>query len=432
MPGAHLPCLANEDGAIMAIRKAVVLAAGEGKRLRPLTYTRPKCMIQLAGKPILQHVLENLKSVGVNDAAVLVKYKKEEITGYFAANPIEGMKLTFIDQGENYGTAAAFGYADGFASETFYGVAGDIITEASALKKLGEEAKGEVTAALHAVEDAREYGTAIVKHGKIDSFEEKAEKPKSNLANCSLYVFEPSIFKKIKALKKSARGEYEITDLLIGAAAVEISDYWQDMGMPWQLFSANEFLLSKLRDNRDRVENCTIRGKIIMEKDAEVHDSVIEGNVYIGAGSYVGPHAYIRGTTSIGKNCGIGDSTTIKNSIIFDHVNAKHLTYIGDSIIGSNCNFGAATQIANYRFDAGHIKAVVNDVVIDTKRNKLGAIIGDNVKMGVLTSVMPGKIIGDGCWVDAGTVVKENIERKTHVVLHQAITKKKMDAADLD
>lgn len=411
----------------MAIRKAVVLAAGEGKRLRPLTYTRPKCMIQLAGKPILQHVLENLKSAGVNEAAIVVKYKKEAITDYFKAAPIPGMKLSFIEQGDRYGTAAAFGYAEEFANETFFGVAGDIITEASALKKLGEKAEGEVTAALHAVEDAREYGTAIVKDGKISAFEEKVEKPKSNLANCSLYVFEPSIFKKISGIKKSTRGEYEIIDLLKGATAVEISDFWLDMGMPWQIFTANEFLLSKLPDNRDRVENCTVRGKIVMEKGAEVHDSVIEGNVYIGEGSYVGPHAYIRGTTSIGKDCGIGDSTTIKNSIIFEHVNAKHLTYIGDSIIGSGCNFGAATQIANYRFDAGHIHAVINDVVIDTKRNKLGAIIGDNVKMGVLTSVMPGKIIGDGCWIDAGVVVHENIERKTHVILHQALTKKKLE-----
>ncbi|MCX6772654.1 MAG: sugar phosphate nucleotidyltransferase [Candidatus Micrarchaeota archaeon] len=409
------------------IKKAVVLAAGEGKRLRPLTYTRPKCMIQLAGKPILQHVLENLNSVGVKEAAIVVKYKKEFITEYFSKNPVDNMKLTFIEQGEKYGTAAAFAEATEFASEKFFGVAGDIITEASALRRLADGAKGDVTVALHAVEDAREYGTAVLKGGKIAAFEEKVEKPKSNLANTSLYVFEPSVFKKISALPKSPRGEYEITDILKGATAVEIKEYWLDMGMPWQLFSANEFLLASLPDNRDRVENCTIRGKIVMEKDAEVHDSVIEGNVYIGAGSYVGPHAYIRGTTSIGRDCGIGDSTTLKNSIIFDHVNAKHLTYIGDSIIGSNCNFGAATQIANYRFDAGHIKAVVNDVVIDTNRNKLGAIIGDNVKMGVLCSVMPGKMIGDGSWIDAGTVVKENIERKTHVILHQAITKKKLE-----
>ncbi|MCX8195083.1 MAG: sugar phosphate nucleotidyltransferase [Candidatus Micrarchaeota archaeon] len=412
----------------MAIKKAVVLAAGEGKRLRPLTYTRPKCMIQLAGKPILQHVLENLKSAGVCEAAVVVKYKKEAITDYFNANPIEGLKLTFIEQGEKYGTAAAFGYAESFATETFFGVAGDIITEASALKKLGEAAEGEVTAALHAVDDAREYGTAVVREGKIVSFEEKAERPKSNLANCSLYVFEPSIFRRLKHLKKSSRGEYEITDVLKGATAVQIEEYWLDMGLPWQLFSANEFLLSKLPPtSTDKVENTTIRGKLVMEKNVEVHDSVIEGNVYIGEGSYVGPHAYIRGTTSIGRKCGIGDSTTVKNSIIFDHVNAKHLTYIGDSIVGSNCNFGAATQIANFRFDAGHIHAVVNDVTIDTKRTKLGAIIGDNVKMGVLSAVMPGKMIGDGCWIDAGVVVKENVERRTHVVLHQAITKKKLE-----
>jgi tetrahydrodipicolinate N-succinyltransferase len=69
----------------------------------------------------------------------------------------------------------------------------------------------------------------------------------------------------------------------------------------------------------------------------------------------------------------------------------------------------------------------VNDVTIDTRRNKLGAIIGDNVKMGVLSAVMPGKIIGDGCWVDAGVVVKENVERKTHLILHQALTKQKLE-----
>ncbi len=410
-----------------SIRKAVVLAAGEGKRLRPLTYTRPKCMIQLAGKPILQHVLENLNAVGVKEAAVVVKYKKEAITEYFSKNPVDGMGLSFIEQGERYGTAAAFGEAESFATETFFAVAGDIITEASALKRLAEGAQGEVTAALRAVEDAREYGTALVKDGKISGFEEKVEKPKSNLANCSLYVFEPSVFKRIRELKKSARGEYEIIDVLKGATAVQISEYWLDMGMPWQLFSANEFLLSKLPEKKGKIENSVVRGKIIMEKGAEVHDSVIEGNVYIGENSYVGPHAYIRGTTSVGRDCGIGDSTTLKNSIIFDHVNAKHLTYIGDSIVGSNCNFGAATQIANYRFDAGHIHAIVNDVTIDTQRNKLGAIIGDNTKMGVLTSVMPGKIIGDGCWVDAGVVIKENVDRKTHLILHQAITKKRLD-----
>ncbi len=411
----------------MAVKKAVVLAAGEGKRLRPLTYTRPKCMIQLAGKPILQLVLENLAKAGVNESFVIVKYKKGAITDYFSKNPVKGMKLSFIEQGEKYGTAAALGCAQGKVDEPFFGVAGDIITEPSALQTLAKQAQGEVSAALRQVDDAREYGTAVVKQGKIQAFEEKVQNPKSKLANCSLYVFEPSVFGKMKELKKSTRGEYEIIGLLSGATAVEIKDYWLDMGMPWQLFAANEFLLSKLPEKKEKIENCTVKGKVIMEKGSEVYDSYLEGNIYIGKGTTIGPHAYVRGTTSIGRNCGIGDSTTLKNSIIFDHVNAKHLTYIGDSIVGSGCNFGAATQIANYRFDAGSIKAKVNDVVIDTKRNKLGAIIGDNVKMGVHCSVMPGKMIGDSCWIDAGVVVRENIESKTHLMLQQQVDKKKLE-----
>ncbi|MEM4348298.1 MAG: sugar phosphate nucleotidyltransferase [Candidatus Anstonellaceae archaeon] len=416
----------------MAIRKAVVLAAGEGRRLRPLTYTRPKCMIQLAGKPILQHVLENLALVGVREAAVIVKYKKEAITEYFAANPIPSLKLHFIQQGEKYGTAAAFGEAESFADDVFFGVAGDIITEAAALQKLAAEAEGEITAALKRVDEPQEYGTAVVENGKIAGFEEKVQNPKSNLANCSLYVFEPTVFRKIKEVKKSPRGEYEIVDLLIGAKAVQIENYWLDMGMPWQLFSANEFLLSKLPEKKGKIENSIIKGKVYMESGAEIHESVLEGDVYIGQNTHIGPHAYIRGTTSIGRDCDIGDSTTVKNSIIFDKVNAKHLTYIGDSIVGSNCNFGAATQIANFRFDEGNIKALVNDVVIDTKRTKLGAIIGDNTKMGVLSAVMPGRMIGDGCWIDAGVVVKENVERHTHVILHQAISKKKIGQNHVD
>jgi len=414
----------REQNNTMAIKQAVVLAAGEGKRLRPLTYTRPKCMIQLAGKPILAHVLENLKAAGAREATIVVKYKKETIMDYFSKKDF-GLKLNFVEQGEKYGTAAAFLCAEGFVTDTFFAVAGDIITEASALKRLASEHEGEVSACLKAVEDASEYGTAVLKAGRISSFEEKAKKPKSSLANCSLYAFEPSVFAKMRQVAPSKRGEYEVVDVLGGANAIEISEYWLDMGMPWQLFDANEFLLSKMQEKSGKVENSTVKGRLIMEEGAVIHDSYIEGTVYVGANSYVGPHAYIRGTTAIGENCGIGDSTTLKNSIIFDSVNAKHLTYIGDSIVGSGCNFGAATQVANFRFDALSIKAVVNDVVIDTKRKKLGAIIGDGVKTGVLSSIMPGKMVGDNCWVGAGVVVEQNVERNTHVMLRQDLQFKK-------
>ena len=195
------------------------------------------------------------------------------------------------------------------------------------------------------------------------------------------------------------------------------------MGLRWQLFDANKFLLEKTGEKKDKsqIENSTIKGKVILEPGAKILDSYVEGPLYVGANTIIGPHAYIRGTSSIGRNCCIGDSTTIKNSIIFDNVNAKHLSYIGDSIVGEGCNFGSATQIANFRFDAGSVKAKVEDVIIDTRRNKLGAIIGDGVKMGVLSSVMPGKMIGDHCWIGANVMVKENVERNTLVELEQKL-----------
>ncbi|MBM3229023.1 glucose-1-phosphate thymidylyltransferase [Candidatus Parvarchaeota archaeon] len=420
----------------MAIKKAVILAAGEGKRLRPLTSTRPKCMIHIAGKPILHHVLDSLREAGVSQAVVVVKYLPHTIKDYFN-NKDCGVELEFVVQGDKYGTAAAFGCACGKFKEAFYALAGDIITEPSAFKKLSsahqqEQSKqggAQITAALKLVQNPQEYGLAKVKGDYIESFAEKPKIPTSNLANCSLYVFEPSVFSLIDKVKPSPRGEYEITDVLKSAKvrACIIDEYWLDMGLPWQLFAANEFLLSKMpAKNLGLVENSTIKGRLILGKNSRVLHSYIEGTVYVGDNCEIGPHAYIRGTTSIGNNCSIGDSTTIKNSIIFDNVNAKHLSYIGDSIVGEGCNFGAATQIANFRFDAGAIKATVNDIIIDTNRNKLGAIIGDKCKFGVLCSIMPGKCVGDGCWIGANVMVEADVPGNTWLSLKQDLVSRQV------
>ena len=412
----------------MAITTAVVLAAGQGSRLHPLTYTRPKCMIQLAGKPILHHVLSNLKAAGVKRAVVIVGYMEQTVRDYFAANDT-GIKLEFITQGAKYGTAAAFAEGSKAVDSTFFAVAGDVITMPAALKQLASGHQGELSALLKEVEHPEHYGIATVKDGWLASFAEKpASPPAKALVNCSLYVMEPSISPALSAVKKSSRGEYEMTDVLKSqkVKAVITSEYWLDMGMPWQLFNANEFLLSQLPEKRGLITNSTVKGKVYMEEGAQIIDSYVEGPLYVGAHTIIGPHAYVRGVSSIGAHCSIGDSTTVKNAILFDHVNAKHLTYIGDSVVGSGCNFGAATQIANFRFDAGSIKAKVEDVVIDTQRNKLGAIIGDEVKMGVLCSVMPGKMIGDHCWIGANVMVSENVERYTHVQLEQKLSKTKI------
>lgn len=414
----------------MAIEEAVVLAAGQGKRLQPLTLTRPKCMVQLAGKPILHHMLANLQDAGVKTAYVVVNYKQDCVRKYFARRDLGlKIKIEFIEQGKKYGTAAAFAEAEGKVAGTFFAVAGDVITTADTLRALAKSAEGMVSAVFTETDNIEGYGIAHVKGDYLDKLEEKpANPPPSALVNCSLYVFSPQIFAELKKVKPSVRGEYEVTDVLKAqkVRAVITNDFWLDVGMPWQLFAANEYLISRMPEKKGKIEGSTIKGKIVMEEGAEIINSYIEGPLYLGAHSKIGPHAYIRGCTSIGEHCEIGDSTTIKNSIIFDHVNAKHLAYIGDSVIGEGCNFGAGTQIANFRFDSGHIKAKVNDVVIDTRRRKLGAILGDNVKMGILSSVMPGRMIGDGAWIGANVMVVENVESRTHLQIRQDLVSTKL------
>ncbi|MCX6776952.1 MAG: sugar phosphate nucleotidyltransferase [Candidatus Micrarchaeota archaeon] len=408
--------------------KGVILVAGEGKRLKPLTHTRPKCMIPVAGRPILSHVLENLKNAGIVDVVIVVNYLRHKIIDEFGNGSKIGMRIKYAVQEKMRGTADAFLAAEDMIDDTFVGIAGDIITESSAIKKLISSHDSEMTIGLKRVDDVSNYGVAELERGKIVKFEEKPKTRRSGLANCSMYVMNESLFSKMKSLRLSKRGEYEITDLIKilaskgNARGVELTEYWQDLGVPWQLFDANEFLLKTMKAKKEgKIEHSRVSGKVIIERGARVFDSVIEGPVFIGKNTEVGPHSFIRGNSSIGEDCSISDSTTVKNSIIMNHVNAKHLTYIGDSIIGENCNFGAGTQVANWRFDAGTISMEVMNKKVDTKRSKLGVIIGDNTKTGVLSSVMPGMTIGDNCWVGAGVVVDRDIPRGTRVFVKQRL-----------
>lgn len=408
--------------------KAVVMAAGDGKRMRPLTETRPKVMLPVAGKPILEHVLIDLKKAGVDEAVIIVRHKKEKIIEYFTPKQEElGMKITFIEQGEETGTAYAILTAEKEIKGTFVAIAGDIITDYENIAKVIKEHFGNITLGVKKVKNPHEYGIVEITDGKVSLFQEKPKNPKTELANLSIYCMEPGIFDEIKKLKKSERGEYEIVDLFIGAKAVEVEGYWQDVGYPWHLLDANKHILSKSEAKSGDIENSTIDGKVIMEKGAKIINSYIEGNVYIGQNSVIGPNAYIRGPVAIGKNCHVGGATCVKESILFDKVNAKHLTYIGDSIVGEDVNFGSGTQVANYRFDGKVINVLTERGWVNSGRRKLGAIIGDEVKFGVNSVTMPGKLIGAGSWIHSGVVVNKNVPARSDVGVKQELVFRKLE-----
>ncbi|MDD5318175.1 MAG: sugar phosphate nucleotidyltransferase [Candidatus ainarchaeum sp.] len=409
--------------------KAVILAAGEGRRMRPLTFTRPKCMIPIAGKPILEHVVEGVKAAGVRDVMIVVKYMGEKVRAHFGDGRDFGVKISYAEQGAKYGTAAAFASAKGFVDgEEFLGVAGDVVVDPGAIRKVVSAHSGKITMGLKAVDNPSKYGVVKLEKGRVTEFAEKPEKPESDLVNTSIYCFGEGAMDALEGAPKTVRGEYEITGVIQSlaekgqASGVEIGEYWMDVGMPWQFLDASGHIIGGMKaENRGEVENSTIKGKVVVEKGAKIFNSYVEGPAYIGRNSVVGPFVYIRPATAVGGNCSLSSGTTVKNSILMDGVNAKHLTYIGDSIVGENCNFGAGTQVANYKFDASSVRMRVGEINYDTEKHKLGVVIGDNVKTGVLSCAMPGKTIGDGCWIGAGVVVNKDIGRNRKVFVKQEL-----------
>jgi bifunctional UDP-N-acetylglucosamine pyrophosphorylase/glucosamine-1-phosphate N-acetyltransferase len=270
------------------------------------------------------------------------------------------------------------------------------------------------------VEDARGWGVVELKEGKVVRIYEKVEKPPSRLANTGLYLFTPDIFSAIAQTSISPRGEYEITDSLQWMIdkgyhiACRKIDYWLDLSYPWDLLPANEAMLVETKaQNLGEVENnVVIKGSVSIGKNTVVRSgSYIVGPVIIGRDCDIGPNCYIRPYTSIADSCHIGSAVEVKNCIIMKGTKIPHQNYAGDSIIGEECNLGAGTKIANLRLD----KKNVTVAGIDTKRRKLGAIIGDRVETGINASINIGCMIGNNTCVGPGAVASGMISPDSKV-----------------
>jgi UDP-N-acetylglucosamine diphosphorylase/glucosamine-1-phosphate N-acetyltransferase len=418
--------------------KAVVLAAGEGQRLRPLTYTRPKHMIQVAGKPLLEHLLAALKEAGLTDIVMVVNYKAERIREYFGDGRNFGLKIEYAHQKEMRGTANAFGLAENHVKGDFVAVYGDLLVTSDAIKaglKLHKKERPAVTMTILRVERPEEYGVIKVDGKRVTQIVEKpsVEVAAGNPINAGIYVFSPEIFETIKRTKDSPRGEQEVTDsvrMLIEAdrkvVAAEISGKeWRDVGRPWDLLEANAHVLTKTRSEilGDVEENVHLAGSVFVAERALIRSGAyIEGPTYIGEDADIGPNCYIRPHTSIGRNVRVGNACEIKNCIIMDKTHVGHLSYIGDSVIGENCNIGAGTITANLRLDVKPVKMVIRDEIVDSGRLKLGVMMGDDVKTGVGTLLMPGIKIGCNSWIGPNVIVNRDVPSDTILIVEQQLS----------
>lgn len=421
--------------------KAVVLAAGEGTRLKPITLTRPKHLIKVGGKPLLEHCLNALKAVGIEETLIVIHYMGDAIRTYFGDGKNFGLRISYIEQKEVLGTGNAVSIAEPYVKEDFVLVYGDLLFSVDALKKvvaIHEKEKPAATMAVVPVEKPENYGIVELENSHVKNIIEKPSRDKAptNLANAGIYVFSTEIFEKIKQTKASVRGEWEITDaisLLLKektVLGVEISkDEWLDIGRPWDLLKANRWILQRTEHKvLGTVENgAHLIGPVSVAETSRIRSGAyIEGPAFIDEESDIGPNCYIRPCTSIGKKVRIGNACEIKNSIIMDNTHIGHLSYVGDSIIGENCNLGAGTITANYRLDAKTIKMKIKDKVVDSERTKLGAVLGDNVKAGINTLFMPGVKVGCNSWIGPNVVVYRDLPSNTITLLKQSLEQREL------
>ena len=223
--------------------KAVILAAGKGKRLRPITEGVPKVMVEVGGKPIIEYTIEKLRRVGVKSIALVVGYKREMIIDYF------GDSLVYIEQKDLLGTANATYVAKDFVgNDDFILINGDLFFTDTLEEFVG---MGPTTMAVFRVKDASSFGSVLIKNGFVSDLVEKDGIHTPGLINAGIYFFDKRIFEAIEKTPLSPRGEYEITDSIkiLIKEGVRVrpyflkGGYWKDVGRVQDLEEVKDFIV---------------------------------------------------------------------------------------------------------------------------------------------------------------------------------------------
>ncbi|MEM5831349.1 MAG: sugar phosphate nucleotidyltransferase, partial [Candidatus Aenigmatarchaeota archaeon] len=349
--------------------KAIILAAGKGERLEPLTDYKPKCLLPICNKPLLDYQIELLKKYGIDEIAVVVGYLENEIRKRYS-------ELKFYKDEMMMGTASALLAARNFIDDDFVLMYGDIFYDGS----LEEIVKNKNSMGIFYVEDVSRFGKVVFENKKLVEIREKSSIGKGFI-NAGIYHFDPSIIEFAEKTEKSPRGEFELTDSILmmnkvkQINVVELRGYWKDIGYPWDYLDVNMYVLEKIKfsvgEGTEIWKSAIIRKPVVIGENCEIKNAVIEKSI-------------------VGNNCVVGEFSVLKRSILMNNSRVPHLNYVADSIIAENVNLGAGTIIANLRFDERNIKFTINKKRVDSGKRKFGAIIGYNVKTAINVSIYPG------------------------------------------
>jgi UDP-N-acetylglucosamine diphosphorylase / glucose-1-phosphate thymidylyltransferase / UDP-N-acetylgalactosamine diphosphorylase / glucosamine-1-phosphate N-acetyltransferase / galactosamine-1-phosphate N-acetyltransferase len=396
--------------------KAVVLAAGEGTRLRPFTMSRPKGMISVGNRPILEYVIEALVQNDVKDIVMVVGYRRDTILSHFEDGKRFGAHITYVAQDKQLGTAHALSLASTAVKDSdFLVVAGDNLIDPRSVADLKEKKDGPSIVVTQSEEPSK-YGVAMVEEGRVVDLVEKPQQSIGNIINTGMYYFTPDMLKIFK--QEATAGERGITQALkpllgsIKVSAVQTTGKWIDAVYPWDLIAVNA---AALEFHGQGIEGTVESGV------------TLKGPVDIGAGTRIRSGCYIEGPVSIGEGCDIGPNVTILPSTsIGDGVQIEPFTYIAHSLIMDNVRIGSHSHLSHSVLDdgvrsraglfasSGPAYARVDKELFPLV--DVGALIGQDSTFGSRVVVTPGKIIGAGCKIADGVKIDCNLENRSVVV----------------
>lgn len=395
----------------MSVSTAVVLAAGEGTRLRPLTRNRPKPMLPAANRPILEHVLDALVDAGIEEICLVVGYKRQRVQEYFGPS-YRDTPLTYVIQEKQLGSGHALLQARHVVSESMLVVNGDRVIEPSMVESVADAYDpGTPTLAVVERPDTSQYGAVALEGGRITELEEKPQDGRYRLINAGIYAFEPSIFEAIEETPRR-EGELALTDTLerrLDAGSdihgVHTEGLWVDATYPWDLLTVASELLA-----HGRVIEPREREGVWVADSARVHpDASLQGPVVVGPDSEIAAGAVVGPTTALGRNVTVGANATVGRAVLDDDTRVGAGSVLRDTVTGQNATLGPATVVPG-----GPADVRVDDRVFADQ--ELGAVFADRVRAVGDLSVAPGTLVGPGARLDAGVRIAGRIAEDARVV----------------
>ena len=330
--------------------KAVIMAGGKGTRLRPITYSIPKPLVPIAGKPCIGFALDSYFKAGIRDAIITTGYKFESLINGVLAFKNENQNILFSVEKEPAGTAGSVKLVSKFIDDTFIVGSGDTLSDFNIgeIIKFHRQKKSKLTIVLTRVDDTSQSGIVDLADGIVTRFLEKPSPDQSfsNLINTGIYVMEPEILDSIPSGIPYDFAKDLFPKLL--KEGLSITGYpadgtWLDAGRPKDMILANQLMTEKYGT---KITGNGFTGKAIIKTPIETADNLkVEGPIYIGENVSIGKNVTIRGS-AIYNNVNIGDNVTIEDSIMMDNTRVQNGSRVEKSVIMKYTAIGEECEIS--------------------------------------------------------------------------------------